>query len=340
MGLGNVVRVGTNVTAFLGVLIALPLSLDVSQNQHCLSSVLQLIHSAQIGGESCMLTLSMLVVVFYWAYSTIHLFTRNSPLRIRGIASVFSLLACFQPLVIAALLLFTLSIHSPQSTLLQSRQTLDQLAQIWRTILLKSSPLFFIAEAIASLIVVQAISRYSSRSIAVSSVPDLLQLLWLIVAAAVYVTSSNFLYQAYESTTDPSTATLLAISVTSVVFLSGISFSIRKGNIVETSGVFAYVVFQVWNLNGGEGRAGLGIYQFIQTKNGHPALPPAVIRSSVLSLDSLSDVLTVSPRFDAIVSQFSAAIDFVRAAYVVYFILSLSSFLSLLSLLSMTAAHP
>ena len=220
-----------------------------------------------------MLTLSVLVVLFYWAYSTIHLLTRNTSLR-----SLFSFLACFQPLVIAALLLFTLSLHSPHSTLLQSRQTLQQLAQIWRTTLLKSSPLFYIAEAIASLICVQAISRYSSHSIAASSNPDLLQLLWLTFASGVYVFSSYFLYGAYEATSDPSTATLLAIAITCVVFLSGISFGIRKGNIVETSGVFAFVVFQIYHLNGGaEGTA--GIYQFIQTKNGQPPLPPVVIRS-------------------------------------------------------------
>lgn len=229
-----------------------------------------------------MLALSVLIVLYYFIYSTLHLLTRNSPLR-----SLFSVLACFQPLVISALLLITLSLHSPQSTLLQSRHSLDLLAQIWKTTLLKSSPLFVVAEGIASLLTIQALSRYSSRSIARSSVSDLVQIAWLLFAAVVYVLSSYFLFHVYNSISDPTptTATLLAISITSVVFLTLISFSIRKGNIVETSTFFAYVVYQIYNLLGAaDGRAGTGLYQFIQAKNGHPPLPPVVLRSCVSSV--------------------------------------------------------
>lgn len=49
-------------------------------------------------------------------------------------------------------------------------------------------------------------------------------------------------YQSYDSVPDRLSATLLGVTVTSVLFLTGISFALNKGgSIVETSLIFAYV---------------------------------------------------------------------------------------------------
>lgn len=48
-------------------------------------------------------------------------------------------------------------------------------------------------------------------------------------------TPSRFFSQSYDSVPDRISATLIGVALTSIVFLSGISFAISKGNVVETS---------------------------------------------------------------------------------------------------------
>lgn len=71
--------------------------------------------------------------------------------------------------------------------------------------------------------------------------------LFLILSAAIYVGSAYFLIDSYSySARESMSATLIGVSVTSVGFLSGIAISNRKGNVVETSLMMAYLSYNIY----------------------------------------------------------------------------------------------
>lgn len=45
---------------------------------------------------------------------------------------------------------------------------------------------------------------------------------------------STFLRQAYDAVPDRLSAMLIGVAITSIIFLSGISFAVQKGNVIET----------------------------------------------------------------------------------------------------------
>ncbi len=127
--------------------------------------------------------------------------TRNT--RLRPLASFLQL---FQPLAIPALLLLTLNLYSPSSsspfnklpTSYQSStawQYIKQAPGWWETALRTSSPLFVLLEGLSTLLCIQQLGRLSVQSIERSRAPDILQLLYLVAAAGVYVISAYFLYE-------------------------------------------------------------------------------------------------------------------------------------------------
>lgn len=76
------------------------------------------------------------------------------------------------------------------------------------------------------------------------------QIFFLLVSATIYVTAAFALYISFASATQdrPGTAAAIATSVTSTLWLTAIAFAIRKGNVIETSLMFAYVVFNIYQL--------------------------------------------------------------------------------------------
>ncbi|KIS71628.1 uncharacterized protein UMAG_10017 [Mycosarcoma maydis] len=76
------------------------------------------------------------------------------------------------------------------------------------------------------------------------------QIFFLLVSATIYVTAAFALYVSFDGATKerPGTAAAIATSVTSTLWLTAIAFAIRKGNVIETSLMFAYVVFNIYQL--------------------------------------------------------------------------------------------
>lgn len=76
------------------------------------------------------------------------------------------------------------------------------------------------------------------------------QIFFLLVSATIYVTAAFALYVSFDGATRdrPGTAAAIATSVTSTLWLTAIAFAIRKGNVIETSLMFAYVVFNIYQL--------------------------------------------------------------------------------------------
>ncbi|KAK4047349.1 hypothetical protein OIO90_006208 [Microbotryomycetes sp. JL221] len=266
--LGFLVRFGANVSSFSQMLLYLPLALDIA-------------------GKDCMLALSLMLSLDFFWNATVYLIVRNT--RLRPISTLLSLL---QPVIIPALLLLALNLYSNEqdvsssttpSRLLISNTTWSWLRQIpdwWEWILRTSSPMFTILEGISTLLCIQALSRFSVKRIQTSRAPDMLQLLVLVLAAGVYVISAYFLWESFDTVPDRLNAMLTGVAITSVVFLTGISFAIQKGNVLETSLVMAYAVFQIFHLSNRPQMYSGGLLKSVfraPGKNGNPPLPPALL---------------------------------------------------------------
>ncbi|KAL8277695.1 hypothetical protein RQP46_009968 [Phenoliferia psychrophenolica] len=287
------VGLGANLLSFAQVLLYLPLALDIA-------------------GKEAMLALSLLLSVIFAFQATIHLITRNT--RLRPLARFFTIL---QPLLIPTILLLTLNLYSDSHSSFSPKPNvylaaLRNAPRYWEIVLRTSSPLFVILEGMSTLLCIQAFSRFSMDRIEQSRSPDLLQLVFLTSSAIVYVLSAYFLWESYDSVPDRISATLIGVTVTSIVFLSGISFALQKGNVVETSLMLAcvpslppalshmhanktdknsYAVFQIFHLSSRPEMYSAGIWQQIIRSpgtNGHPPLPPLVLRS----LDAISSLAT------------------------------------------------
>ena len=291
--IARVLSYAIKLASFSQVLLYLPLALDIA-------------------GKDCLLALSLALSVLFGLHASLVLATRNT--RLRALATLFT---GFAHVAIPALLLTALNVFSSSAVLRPSAGALSwqvgtakrwRLLRVavrgWETFLTTSSPVFTILEGVATLLCIQAMSRFTSTRISRSEHPDGLQVLFLITAAVIYVTSAYFLVESYDQTDPPMSlvsATLTGVAVTSIAFLSAISFAVRKANVVETSLVLAYAVFQIYHLGA---KPGMPLLQHVlrsSQSNGHPPLPPLVLQS-----------------FDAIASfvshTFGAGLDFVTAA--------------------------
>ena len=154
-----------------------------------------------------------------------------------------------------------------------ARLVLSHVPGIWYAFLLYMSPVFSLLEGLASLIVVQAVARFSqwliqdphgkrtqkmSRSLLIRRLLQLgieaseaWQLVFLLLTATVYVASAVALVLSFDVVTNGRALTSAAIgaSVASTLWISGFALAFRKANIVETSLIFAYVVFNVYQLS-------------------------------------------------------------------------------------------
>ncbi|GAA5843377.1 hypothetical protein JCM9279_002082 [Rhodotorula babjevae] len=317
--MSSLLRVGAHLLSLAQVLLYLPLTLDIAEP-----------------GKEAMLALSLMLTVSFGISATLHLAVRNTKLR-----PVSTILSWLSPLLIPALLLLTLNLYStstasavapslrdkvlhphfvasasaahpsasPSSS--SSSALYDTLVSFaraapsaWETVLRKSSPVFTILEGLCTLLCIQAVSRFTVARIDDSRSPDLLKMLVLIVAAGIYVISAYFLWESYGAVTDRLSSTFIGVAVTAILFLSGISFSLQKGNVIETALMLAYAVFVFFHLSNRPQMYTAGLLKHVfkaPGTNGHPPLPPVVLQS----LDAVTS---------AVSQTFGAGVEFVMAA--------------------------
>ncbi|KAH7104123.1 ICE2-domain-containing protein [Auriculariales sp. MPI-PUGE-AT-0066] len=180
------------------------------------------------------------------------------------------------------LLLLCLNLFSAKD----SHPYLNMAVSWWGKILGWSSPAFFIFEALSSLIVVQSLGRYGRRLI---DRDESWQIGLLIASAAAYVTAAWWIVTSYPWTaTTPLSSTLLGVAVSSFVFLSLIGFTLRRTNIIESSGMALFLAYNVWLC--------------ADTSNLHLNEWPAFTTTYVPLLDN------VLPHLQTVVSFFTTAI--------------------------------
>lgn len=138
MTLARVLRGGVDGMSFAGVLVFLPLSFDIC-------------------GKQALLALSVLLILYYSLFVTLHLLTRNRSGWVSKLISISSVAA--QPAVVMGSLLLVLNLYSDEAKTVNAGGTfvvaLSRAAQLWETVLIASSPVFVLAEGLASLVSIQ-----------------------------------------------------------------------------------------------------------------------------------------------------------------------------------------
>ncbi|OTB09087.1 hypothetical protein M426DRAFT_7111 [Hypoxylon sp. CI-4A] len=118
----------------------------------------------------------------------------------------------------------------------------------WDKTLRYSSPVFQLAEGFCTLLVIQAAGRIS-RGLVNRGRSDTWVLILLIISASIIASAVYFLWRvALFPSISNVDAALIGVTVTSAVFLGAIGIGTGRGNPVESSLLFAYVVLCVYQI--------------------------------------------------------------------------------------------
>jgi hypothetical protein len=153
------------------------------------------------------------------------------------LAVLTRILSWLQLLIVPGLLLLCLNLFSSpliKSGALRGTLALQYVPHLWHRFLRICSPLFALLEAISTVVVIQAAGQISTFLVEERS--ESYQFMFLLTSATVYVVSAWNLYQVYPfAAREMVNATLIGSAMTVVFFLSGISFALRRGSVVEAS---------------------------------------------------------------------------------------------------------
>lgn len=272
----------------------------------------RLLSRSQVAGKSCFLSLSAALAGYYFLQSTLDLLLRSTRLH-----RLSRLLSPIQVLAVPALLLVSLNLyHAPPTSAQKYGYLLTSVPGAWETILKALTPLFTLLEGVSTLLVIQALGQVSKYLIEERS--ESYQFIFLISSAATYVASAFFLYDSYKfAAATPHSATLIGVSLTSVIFLTGIAFALRKGNVVETSLMLAYLAFQIFYLSEGPNPI---VYLGSLSQSSPPQIiqrwaekcrrrETRMVRLTILNSHSISTIISFFSHI------FGASLDFLIAAW-------------------------
>ncbi|KAI1650266.1 ICE2-domain-containing protein [Daldinia loculata] len=242
----------------------------VSSSVFLLTIVLSIPISFDVGGRDSGLAYSLSLFGFYLVYSAVKLATPENS-RIGWVVSRF--LQSSQWIVIPTLLIWSLHNFAvdANSTDWVSRTIGGFGGQkptatwtdwifgnggfvesvtlgTWDKMLCYSSPVFQLAEGFCTLLVIQAAGQIS-RWLVNRGRSDTWVLILLILSASIIASAVYFLWRvALFPSISNIDATLIGVTVTSAVFLCAIGILSGRGNPVESSLLFAYIVLCVYQI--------------------------------------------------------------------------------------------
>jgi len=191
--------------------------------------------------QDAFLLLSFLLTMHSVFHSSLKLILPNLTLSSGRPISLPSFLPLMQIPVHPFLLLLSFNLFSSATGL---SPYITTAARWWGTFLRYSTPFAAGLEGLASLIVIQS-AGLRSKDLATQSEGN--QLLLLIASASAYVGAAAWLLSAFaDAASTPITAMLFGCAVTSLFFLTSIGFSLRRTNVVESSGVALFLAYNVW----------------------------------------------------------------------------------------------
>ncbi|KAH9900096.1 ICE2-domain-containing protein [Xylariomycetidae sp. FL2044] len=270
---------------------------------YLLTIVLSIPISFDVGGRDSGLAYSLALFAFYFLYSAIKLATPDNS-RVRW--SLCKVLQTSQWIVIPGLLIWSLhnfAVDASNSDWVS--RTIGGLGAHkhttwtdwffgnggliesmtlggWDKILRYSSPVFQLAEGFCTLLVIQAAGQIS-RWLVNRGRSDTWVLILLILSASIIASAIYFLWRvALFPSINNLDAILIGVTVTSAFFLCAIGIFTGRGNPVESSLLFAYVVLCVYQIftdyaQSPEAQAAAAAEQADQPE--FPPLPPIIMAS-------------------------------------------------------------
>ena len=192
--------------------------------------------------QSAFLVLSLLLTLHSIIHSTLSLVLPTINISSDRVLSLPLFLPFFAMPVHPFLLLLVFNIFSTLSS--TTPPFLLTLASWWGTFLRYSSPIMAGLEAIASLIFIQSAGMVSKE---LAGRSEGYQFGLLIASASAYVAASAWVVLSFvDAASTPMTAMLFGCALTSLFFLTGIGFNMRRTNVVESSGVALILAYNIW----------------------------------------------------------------------------------------------
>ncbi|KAK9460373.1 ICE2-domain-containing protein [Lipomyces oligophaga] len=228
----------TNVIYMSLILLTIPLAFDV-------------------GGEECGLAFTVTLAIFYLSMATIRLLGRNTKFSTATQVVYYS-----QHVIIPSLFIMFLNLYNEDGNT-SGKGAREQsvyyglgglVVRIWRTFLESSTALFAILEGFCTLLVIQTageMSRWlvmrkkSDPETGEARRSEVWTVTLLVVCANLVTYALYFLYRIYTFPTAMGevNATLVGVLLTATVFIGGYGIASRRGTLVESSLLFAYMVF-------------------------------------------------------------------------------------------------
>lgn len=301
------------------IIITIPLAFDVGGEDcgivsfaFCVAFFVLCIVWLTCGRQAFTGTLS----VFYLVLSTLRHSFKNTKFRFLS-SSLYHL----QQIIIPSLLIFHLSIFSlPTSTLssdapinkntssyanLISDQSQHDSIRLWLTVLepwkwfLKNAtPLFTTMEGFCTLLVLQTAGRLSSWLVRTKS--DSWMIVQLLASSCTISTSLYFLYRIYTFPVTISlvSATLIGVVLTIAIFVGLYGIVSGKGNMVESSLLFTYIVYCLYftftDFQSSISASTLLYFFSSSTRTDLPPLPPVIIDGYTEFVSTLAALVPAS----------------------------------------------
>ncbi|BFZ61796.1 hypothetical protein YB2330_002872 [Saitoella coloradoensis] len=280
-------------------MFALPLVLRfLSSSSFLVQLILAIPLAFEVGGRNCGLAFTLALSNFYLVLSTLRLVTKRTPLSI-----IPTLLAGCQHVIIPSLLIYYLNEYYADGVVAAWWQSI--FLRPWGMLLMHSTPLFTLMEGLASLLLIQAFGRVSRWL--VNNRSDTWLIIMLVGCGGVISGALYSLYRIYNfPVIGTVNSTLIGVALTASIFLCIYGTASGRGNIAESSLMFAYTVYSIYMVctdfqpAGAPHRAANP-----DGKSEFPPFPPLIMESYASVAASLASALP---------DAFFRSFDFVSAA--------------------------
>ncbi|KAK5711739.1 hypothetical protein LTR15_012334 [Elasticomyces elasticus] len=272
-----------------------------------------------VGGRTCGLAFSLSLAVYYLILSLLRIATpERSTWRRAGVRA----LASMQALVIPTLLIWSLNKFSVEGTgeeagwmtraLYNATKPLHHSPSLkdwvfgkegmlqhlmiggWDKLLRYSTPVFQITEGFCTLLVIQAAGQVTRYLVNSGDQGDHWMIALLILSGSIISSSVYFLYRITTFPgIDSQDAILIGIAITCAFFLCAWGIGSGRGNVVESSLLFAYItlcIYQIFTDYQPSNAVDMAAQQPAGLVEDFPPLPPILMASYTTLLQALASL--------------------------------------------------
>ncbi|KAI9734953.1 MAG: hypothetical protein M1834_002033 [Cirrosporium novae-zelandiae] len=246
-----ILRVLSSIFFLFAIILTIPIAFDV-------------------GGKTCGLAFSLSLAIFYFFYSLLRLVTPDRSRYRYGLLQAFSLV---QWVLLPSLLIWALGhfavdadnssgwvertfggkradFTSVQEWIFGSEGLVESFSiTSWDKVLHWSTPVFQLTEGFCSLLVIQAAGQFTRYLVNSDGRSDSWMIGLLVLSASIISSSIYFLIRVIQfpdiSNVD---STLIGVAITCAVFLCAWGIGSGRGNPVESSLLFAYIVLCIYQI--------------------------------------------------------------------------------------------